>query len=119
MDEDVELKSRKRQFKYVDKKIKEYGNPDYPTNTLLILDDFMGSDLLERKESPVVKLMSKLRHYNITTIISQQSTKGIGRTIRRLTSDCILWKGIGKKDFMKLLDEMPIEISKDYLRSLF
>jgi hypothetical protein len=48
MDEDFELKSRKRQFRYVDKKIKDYGNPDYPTNTLLILDDFKGSDLLER-----------------------------------------------------------------------
>jgi hypothetical protein len=79
----------------------------------------MGSDLLEREESPVVKLMSKLRHYNTTTIISQQSTKGIGRTVRILTSDCLLWKGIGHEDFMKLLDEMPIEVSKDYLWSLY
>jgi hypothetical protein len=119
MEGNIEVKMKKRQEKYIEKKLKDYGNPEYPTNTLLILDDFMGSDLLERKESPIVKLMSKLRHYNITTIVSQQSTKGIGRTVRRLTSDCCLWKGIGYEDFMKLLDEMPIEVGKDYLWSLY
>jgi hypothetical protein len=119
MDGDIEVTMKKRQMKYVEKKLRDYGTPEYPSNTLLILDDFMGSDLLERKESPVVKLMSKLRHYNITTIVSQQSTKGIGRTVRRLTSDCVLWKGIGYEDFMKLLDEMPISLSKDYLWSLY
>jgi hypothetical protein len=119
MDGDVEVKPRQRQQKYINSKLKAYGDPQYPCNTLLILDDFMGSDLLERKESPVVKLLSKLRHYNITTIISQQSTKGIGRTVRRLTSDCILWKGISQEDFFKILDEMPIEVGKDYLWELY
>jgi hypothetical protein len=55
MDGDVELKFRQRQNKYIEKKLKDYGNPEYPINTLLILDDFLGSDLLERKVSPVVK----------------------------------------------------------------
>jgi hypothetical protein len=86
------IKLKQRQQKYVNKKIKDYSEPDYPTNTLLILEDFMGSDLLERKESPVVKHLSKHRHYNITTIISQQSTKGIGRTVRRLASDVVRWE---------------------------
>jgi hypothetical protein len=113
------IKLKQRQQKYVNKKVNDYGEPDYPTNTLLILDDFMSSDLLERKESPVVKLLSKLRHYNITTIISQQSTKGIGRTVRRLTSDVVLWKGIGAEDFNKLLDEMSISVGKDYLWSIY
>jgi hypothetical protein len=119
MEDDIEAKLKNRQFKYVNKKLKDYGNPDYPTNTLLILDDFMGSDLLERKECPIVKLMLKLRRFNIVTNISQQSTNEIGRTIRRLTSDCILWKGIGYENFMKLLDEMPIEVGKYYLWSLY
>jgi hypothetical protein len=57
MDGSFLIKLKQRQQKYVNKKVKDYGEPDYPTNTILILDDFMGSDLLERKESPVVKLL--------------------------------------------------------------
>lgn len=108
-----------KMYKYIARKINEYGNPPYPNNMLLILDDFLGSDLLESKKSPLVKVLTKLRHYNITTIVSQQSTKGIGRTVRRLASDCALWKGIGNDDFMDLMKEIPVKADKDYLWSLY
>lgn len=108
-----------KEYKYISRKINEYGNPPYPNNMLLILDDFLGSDLLESKKSPLVKVLTKLRHYNITTIISQQSTKGIGRTVRRLASDCALWKGIGYDDFMDLMKEIPVKADKDYLWNLY
>ena len=108
-----------KMYKYITRKISQYGNPPYPNNMLLILDDFLGSDLLESKKSPLVKVLTKLRHYNITTIISQQSTKGIGRTARRLASDCALWKGIGYDDFMDLMKEIPVKADKDYLWNLY
>ena len=108
-----------KEYKYIMRKLNEYGNPPYPNNMLLILDDFLGSDLLESKKSPLVKILTKLRHYNITTIVSQQSTKGIGRTVRRLASDCALWKGIGYDDFIDLMREIPIKADKDYLWKLY
>ena len=108
-----------KEYKYIMRKLNEYGNPPYPNNMLLILDDFLGSDLLESKKSPLVKILTKLRHYNITTIISQQSTKGIGRTVRRLASDCALWKGIGYDDFIDLMREIPVKADKDYLWELY
>ena len=108
-----------KEYKYITRKLNEYGNPPYPNNMLLILDDFLGSDLLESKKSPLVKILTKLRHYNITTIVSQQSTKGIGRTVRRLASDCALWKGIGYDDFIDLMKEIPVKADKKYLWTLY
>ena len=116
----IEMISNKlKEYKYVARKIDEYGKPPYPNNMLLILDDFLGSDLLENKKSPLVKILTKLRHYNITTIVSQQSTKGIGRTVRRLASDCALWKGVGYDDFFDLMKEIPVKADKDYLWQLY
>ena len=111
--------NKAKEYKYIIRKLNEYGNPPYPNNMLLILDDFLGSDLLESKRSPLVKILTKLRHYNITTIISQQSTKGIGRTVRRLASDCALWKGIGYDDFNDLMKEIPVKADKKYLWELY
>lgn len=111
--------NKKKEVKYVNRKIQEYGRPSYPNNMLLILDDFLGCDLLENKNSPVVKILTKLRHYNITVIISQQSTKGIGRTCRRLASDCILWRGIGYDDFMDFIKETPLRMDRDTAWQLY
>ena len=111
--------NRAKMMKYIAGKLNEYGNLPYANNMLLILDDFLGSDLLESKRSPLVKTLTKLRHYNITTIRSQQSTKGIGRTARRLASDCALWKGMGYDDFMDLMKEIPVKADKGYIWTLY
>jgi hypothetical protein len=91
---------------YIERKLRSWGYPTYPAFCLFILDDCMGNMELERKESPLVKLLTKCRHYNVTCIISQQSTKGIGRPTRRLASDACIWAGFGASDFMDLAREM-------------
>jgi len=90
---------------YIKHKLTRYGNPLYPCYTLLILDDFLGSNLLERKSDQLVRLLTKCRHYQITCIIAQQSVKGIGRTVRRLASDCIIYADFGKDDFLDICKE--------------
>jgi hypothetical protein len=90
---------------YIKHKLERYGNPLYPAYTLLILDDFLGSPLLERKGDQLVRLLTKCRHYNCTCIIAQQSVFGIGKTVRRLASDCIIWGGFGRDDFIDLCKE--------------
>ena len=52
---------------YIANKIQKYGTTDYPYNTLLILDDAADSDLL-KKNSPLIKIMTKTRHYNLTLL---------------------------------------------------
>ena len=109
----------KKTSRYIKKKIEDYGHPAYPAPLLLILDDFLGSSLLESKMSDMVKMLTKCRHYNITCIISQQSTKGIGRTVRRLASDCCLWRGFGEDDFMDLTREFNLSASKKDLYQIY
>ena len=64
--------------RYIAMKLRDYGvslktdddgkiteiNP-YPFNTLLILDDFAASPLLTKKDSPLVRMLTKTRHYNL------------------------------------------------------
>jgi hypothetical protein len=105
--------------KYIKMKIEQYGHPKYPSNLLLILDDYLGSDLLESKQSAVVKFLTKCRHYNITCIISQQSTKGIGRTVRRLASDACLWRGFGQNDFDDFTKEFNFSMDRKKLYEIY
>ena len=105
--------------KYIKKKIEDYGHPAYPAPLLLIMDDFLGSSMLESKMSEMVKLLTKCRHNNITCIIAQQSTKGIGRTVRRLASDCCLWKGFGEDDFMDFTKEFNMSMGRKELYNIY
>ena len=109
----------KKTSKYIKKKIEDYGHPAYPAPLLLIMDDFLGSNMLESKMSEMVKLLTKCRHNNITCIIAQQSTKGIGRTVRRLASDCCLWKGFGEDDFMDFTKEFNMSMGKKELYQIY
>ena len=119
MAEKHRLYDKKRTAKYIRKKISDYGHPKYPANLLLIMDDFLGSDLLEGRNSAVVKFLTKCRHFNITCVISQQSTKGIGRTVRRLASDAVVWKGFGEEDFLDLVREFSISMDKKELYKIY
>lgn len=109
----------KKTSKYIKKKIEDYGHPAYPAPLLLIMDDFLGSNMLESKMSEMVRLLTKCRHNNITCIIAQQSTKGIGRTVRRLASDCCLWKGFGEDDFMDFTKEFNMSMGKKELYQIY
>ena len=109
----------KKTSRYIKKKIEDYGHPAYPAPLLLIMDDFLGSDMLESRMSEMVKLLTKCRHNNITCIISQQSTKGIGRTVRRLASDCCLWRGFGEDDFMNLTREFNLSMDRKDLYQVY
>ena len=113
------LFTKPKTAKYLKKKMEDYGHPNYPANLLLILDDYLGSDLLEAKTSPVVKFLTKCRHFNITCIISQQSTKGIGRTVRRLSSDACVWRGFGEVDFIDLTKEFNLSMDRKGLYNIY
>lgn len=119
MAEKHHLYDKTRTAKYIRKKIADYGHPGYPAHLLLILDDYLGSDLLESKNSEMVKFLTKCRHFNITCIISQQSTKGIGRTVRRLASDAVIWKGFGEDDFVDLVKEFSLSMDKKMLYRIY
>jgi hypothetical protein len=104
---------------YDDAKLEKYDHPPYPLHLLLILDDFLNNPLLENKMSPVITLLTKLRHYNITVIIANQSTKGISKNCRRLATDIVLWKGCSMTDVDDLLKEVNISYERSFLAELY
>ena len=84
-------------------------------NLLVILDDFAGHKLIERKETPLAKMMTKCRHYNTTFIIAVQTAKYVIKNIRRQATDIVVWAGLPEEDFFDLMKEIQYSYNKDEL----
>jgi hypothetical protein len=92
---------------WICKKIDSYGVSRAICPLLVILDDFAGHKLIERKETPLAKMMTKCRHYSTTFIIAVQTPKYVIKNIRRQATDCVVWQGVSEEDFMGLFKEIP------------
>jgi hypothetical protein len=112
----VEKTDKNKLRAYVLKKIEDYGVSRTICPLLVIMDDYAGSKLLEHKNTPLVKMFNKCRHYNVTGFISIQSIKWVARVLRRTISDAVLWQGIGREAFYDFFTE--IQYAYDY-RELF
>ena len=86
-------------------------NP-YPFNTLLILDDFAASPLLTKKDSPLVRMLTKTGHYNLTAVIVAQTIRFVPLNLKRLATDVILYAKYSDEDFMAVLDQTPNGLNK-------
>jgi hypothetical protein len=75
-------------------KWKEFKN--YPSNNLLILDDFAGHSFIRNAETPLNKLFTKAIHYNLTVILSVQSWRFVSLNIKRLCKDINILAGNSK-----------------------
>ena len=84
----------------------------YPFNTLLILDDFAASPLLTKKDSPLVRMLTKTRHYNLTAIIVAQTIRFVPLNLKRMATDVILYAKYSDEDFMAVLDQTPNGLNK-------
>ena len=97
----------KRIIHYCQAKMEKYGFHNYPSNTLLILDDFAGHDLIKKVDSPLAKIMTKVRHYHLTVIIAAQTWRFINLNLKRLCSDLIIGVGFSMEDFQKMIQQTP------------
>ena len=107
------LQKKEQILKYIAEKILKYNQSRYPANLLLILDDFASNPLIQRKESELCRLLTKTRHYNITCIIAVQTIKFIIKNIKRMLTDCILWKGCSYEDFHNFMRETSHSFNED------
>ena len=90
-------------LKYIAEKLLKYNANKYPANLLLVLDDFASNPLLQHKESELNRILTKTRHYNITCIIAVQTIKFIIKNLKRMLTDCVLWKGCSEEDFKNFM----------------
>ena len=90
---------------YIANKLVKYQTSSYPYNTLIILDDCAGSDLLKNGNSEFVKLLTKTRHYNITCIMAFQTIRFVHINVKRMATDVICYSGYSEEDFTSLLQQ--------------
>jgi len=100
-------KDKIKLVKYLSNKLSKYAWETYPHRMLLVLDDFASHPLVRSKETEMSRLLKKLRHFNITTMICVQTTKSITPDLKRIISDCILFPGVSEEDFSDLMKIGP------------
>ena len=109
------LKKKSQQLEYIAKKLLKYGTDRYPANLLLVLDDFASHPLLQQKESELNRILTKTRHYNLTCIICVQTVKFVIKNIKRMLTDCIIWKGLSLDDWTNFMRELSHSFNADQL----
>mgnify|MGYP001037700382 FL=1 len=90
---------------YIAQKLIKYETASYPYNTLIILDDCAGSDLLKNGNSEFIRLLTKTRHYNITCIMAFQTIRFVHINAKRMATDIICYSGYSEEDFTSLLQQ--------------
>ncbi|KAK8897444.1 hypothetical protein M9Y10_015393 [Tritrichomonas musculus] len=90
---------------YIANKLVKYQTSSYPYNTLIILDDCVGSDLLKNGNSDFIKPLTKTRHYNITCIMAFQTIQFVHINSKRMATDIICYTGYSEEDFTSLLQQ--------------
>ena len=112
-------------IRYISMKLRDYGaipkcdqngNIDsispYPFNTLLVLDDFAASPLLTKKDSPLIRMLTKTRHYNLTAIIVAQTIRFVPLNLKRMATDVIIYAKYSDEDFNAVLEQTPNGLNK-------
>jgi hypothetical protein len=102
----VEKVNKPKLVAWILKKIHHYGVSRTVCHLLVILDDFAGHPLLERKETPLARMKTKCRHYSCTFIVAVQTPKYIIKNIRRQATDVVVWLGLNQEDFFILFKEI-------------
>jgi hypothetical protein len=102
----VEKVNKPKLVAWILRKIEHYGVSRTVCPLLVILDDFAGHPFLERKETPLARMMTKCRHYSCTFIIAVQTPKYVIKNIRRQATDVVVWLGLTQEDFFELFKEI-------------
>jgi hypothetical protein len=110
-----EIVNKPKLISWILKKISEYGVTKVVCPLLIILDDFAGHKLIERKETPLSKMMTKCRHYSCTFIIAVQTPKYVIKNIKRQATDIVIWVGISQEDFYDLMKEIAFSYNVEEL----
>ena len=78
----------------------------------MILDDFAGSPLVRKQDSPLARMLTKTRHYNMTCIIVAQTIRFVSLNIKRLATDIVIFSKFSDEDFMAVLNQTPNHVDK-------
>jgi hypothetical protein len=96
-----EVVNKPKLASYILKKIRHYGVKKTVLRLLVVLDDFAGHRLINRKETLSAKMMTKCRHYSCAFIIGVQTPKYVIKNVRKQAIDVVVWLGVNEEDFFE------------------
>ena len=111
----IEKINKPKLLSWIAMKMRKYNVNKSVVPLLVVLDDFAGHKLIERKETPLARMMTKCRHYSCTFIIAVQTAKYVIKNIRRQATDVVVWAGLSEEDFFELMKEIQYSYNKDAL----
>ena len=103
----------KRLTNYILSKLSKYPFKKYPSNTLLVCDDFAGKGLVSKPDSPLANLITKVRHYHMTVAILMQTWRFLALNIKRLITDFVIFQGFSKYDIELIWKQSGITLPFD------
>jgi hypothetical protein len=115
----VEIVNKPKLINYITQKIMQYDVHRTILPLLVVLDDFASHKLIERRETPLCKLMTKCRHNHCTFMIAVQTAKHVNKTIRRMATDIVLWQGVSEEDFDDVMKEISYAYPKEEIWDVY
>ncbi|EAX64605.1 hypothetical protein TVAG_565710 [Trichomonas vaginalis G3] len=88
----------KRLTNYILSKLSKYPFKKYPSNTLLVCDDFAGKGLVSKADTPLANIITKVRHYHLTVAMLMQTWRFLALNIKRLITDFVIFQGFSRYD---------------------
>ena len=95
----------RRLSSYILSKLHKYPFRKYPANTVIILDDYGGKPILNKADSDLANMITKVRHYHYTFIILCQTWRFICLNLKRLCTDFIIFQGYSINDFQNMIEQ--------------
>jgi hypothetical protein len=102
---DLEKHDKRNPYNYIFNKFMKNQTFEYPSRTLVILDDAAGSALIQNHLAPIVKIIKTCRHVHATFILSAQTVRDSIKDLKRVVSDIVLFKNVPIADVEKVLKE--------------
>ena len=95
----------RRLSSYILSKLHKYPFRKCPSNTIIILDDYGGKPILNKADSELANMITKVRHYHYTFVILCQTWRFICLNLKRLCTDFIIFQGYSINDFQNMVEQ--------------
>lgn len=106
-------------YLYIASKMAKYHQASFPLRTLIIIDDGAGTNLLKQRNTELMKMIKKCRHYHSTVILGIQSATDASKDLKRMTTDVVLWKGVSESDMETFLTHFALPLKAEEIIKMY
>lgn len=110
-----------QKYDFVSPKIafEDFDYTSRPPNSLIIIDDAMGSSIYREGRSPLVNFLIKSRHYKTNIILLSQFFKAVPKRLRSNMTHYVVFKTFDKSQLNSIYEEINSYLSYDDFIKMF